>query len=262
MLAQHPVYRAKPNGLTIGITNGAGDVFSQLGHMSGVKFDVSKFEWIGRPDNDPVEIGVHKHSQYHSFDDLASLAGGSKGIEALAGGKGGFAYNSEVIIYNAFNIPFHMVAAFKGSHEKVATFLPGNGDTICLSASSMLQHLSDKTNIVLTISKHRIKQLPNVPTVMQEAKKHHLAKENVDALHTMIGVLSMGRAFFAPPGTPMNRLAALRSAFKKTISDPAAEKEAKKSGLFLGYAPPEELRADVRTALKHRTLLAKYLKTN
>ncbi|MCL6637426.1 MAG: hypothetical protein K6T26_05715, partial [Alicyclobacillus sp.] len=53
LVGTNQIYAAKPDGLTIGDTNAGGDVFDQISKAPGTNFDVSKFSWIGRPDDDP-----------------------------------------------------------------------------------------------------------------------------------------------------------------------------------------------------------------
>jgi hypothetical protein len=52
--------------------------------------------------------------------------------------------------------------------------------------------------------------------------------EQRDALRLMSASSEFGRAVFAPPGTPEDRVAALRQAFDATMNDPLFLEEAKK----------------------------------
>src|SRR6185312_5463053 len=109
--------------------------------------DVTKYSWIGRPDNDPHVIAV-RTGTYPTFDALASQTGT---IKALATGKGSSDYNSAVIVYNAFKVPFQMVAAFSGSSDEKAAFLSGEGATASLSSSDIAA-LAGKASPVLLVS--------------------------------------------------------------------------------------------------------------
>ena len=53
--------------------------------------------------------------------------------------------------------------------------------------------------------------------------------------------LAIGRAVAAPPGTPDERLALLRSAFARAIQDPDLEAEARKMGLDVLYISWEQV---------------------
>ena len=139
------LYNSEADGLTIGDTNAGGDVFNQLAHAAGTDVDMSKVNWLGRPDDDPHLIVTHAKGPYPTFDKLVTgTAKGGKGgrdengkVAALATGSGSSDYNAAVIVYNAFKVPFTMQAAFTGSSDEKAAFLAGKGTTASLSASDV-----------------------------------------------------------------------------------------------------------------------------
>ncbi|MCL6598147.1 MAG: hypothetical protein K6T81_05340 [Alicyclobacillus macrosporangiidus] len=256
LVGTNQIYAAKPDGLTIGDTNAGGDVFDQIAGAPGMQFDVSKFNWIGRPDDDPHIIAVHPEGPYKTFEDLEHA---KETVKALATGKGSSDYNSAVITFNAFHIPHTMVAAFSGSKDEKAAFLRGNGDTCSLSASDVKQ-IADKSKVVVLQSTRPFDKLPGVPTVIDLAKQAGLSQDKIDGLTAMANVMDMGHAFFAPPGVPADRLAALREAFQKSLQDPAFQAEATKAGLYLGYASGDDLEKMTQDALSNATLLKPLLK--
>jgi putative tricarboxylic transport membrane protein len=256
------VYNAQPDGLTIGDTNAAGDVFAEMSKAPGVHFQTTKFAWLGRPDNDPHIIAVHPDGPYKTFDDLIALKGSKTVLKCLASGKGSSDYNAAVITMNAFQVPFHMVAAFKGSHETKATFVAGGGDTISVSASDIMQLGPDKERIVVLTAAEPFGKLPNVPTVIEEAQKHHLPAQAIEALTTMGEVMGMGHGFFAPPGVPADRLKTLRAAFAKAFHDKTFIAKAEKAGLWVGYEAPDALASSAEMAFKHEKEFTALLNTN
>jgi tripartite-type tricarboxylate transporter receptor subunit TctC len=257
LIGTQAIYQAKADGLTIGDTNAGGDVFDQIDHSSGFTIDMTKVDWLGRPDNDPHIIATHAKGPYPTFDKL--LAGNGT-ISALATGKGSSDYNSAVIVYNAFKAHFKMVAAFSGSSEEKAAFMSGEGTTASLSSSDIAHISSDATSVVL-VSARPFAKLPNVPTIIQEAQRHGLDARTVQALQALSGVMDLGHAFFAPPGVPADRLAALRTAFTKSLADPAFQKDAEKAGLYLGPESATDLSAAVTKALGQGALFTDLLKT-
>lgn len=261
LIGTNAIYKSKADGLTIGDTNAAGDVFAQLANAPGLKANVKKISWIGRPDDDPHIIAVHRDAPYKSFDDLIALKGTGKSISALATGKGSSDYNSAVITYNVFGIPFHMVAAFSGSHAEKATFVSGGGDTISVSASDIAELGKDKSRVIALTAARPFSKLPDVPTVIQEADKHNLSKDKKDVLSIMTNVMEMGHAFIAPPGVPSERVAALREAFEKTLHNKGFLEKAEKAGLYAGYESGAKLEDSVDMAFRHESELEPYLKT-
>ncbi|MCL6593397.1 MAG: hypothetical protein K6T31_05430, partial [Alicyclobacillus sp.] len=196
------------------------------------------------------------NSSYQSFADLLKA---KQPIKALATGKGSSDYNSAVITFNAFNIPFQMVAAFSGSKDEKAAFLRGNGDTCSLSASDIKQ-ISDKAKVVVLQSTRAFDKLPGVPTIIDVAKQAGLSQDKINGLTAMANVMDMGHAFFAPPGVPADRLAALREAFQKSLQDPSFQAEATKAGLYLGYASGQDLEQMTKDALSNQSVLQPLLK--
>ncbi|HEY7088236.1 MAG TPA: tripartite tricarboxylate transporter substrate-binding protein [Tepidisphaeraceae bacterium] len=262
LVGTNAVYGAAPDGLTIGITNAAGDVFSEIADAPGVAFRTSKLSWIGRPDNDPHIIAVQPNGPYKSFDDIVAKKGGKRAVQCLATGKGSSDYNSSVIVMNAFGVPFQMVAAFNGSHQEKATFLAGDGDTLAVSASDILQLGTDKARVVLLNATQPFAKLPGVPTVAQEAEKHQLPANTTDALKVMANVMDMGHAFFAAPGLPADRLQQLRSAFAKAFQDNEFLSKAERGGLYPGYESPAKLEQAIQMAFAHKGELTPLLKTS
>jgi tripartite-type tricarboxylate transporter receptor subunit TctC len=260
LVGTNTVYSAKPDGLTIGDTNAAGDVFAEMAKAPGVHFQTAKFKWLGRPDDDPHIIAVHPNSPYKSFNDIIALKGGKTVLKCLATGRGSSDYNSAVIAMNAFKVPFLMVAAFKGSHAEKATFISGGGDTISVSASDIAQ-LGAKAKVVVLTASQPFAELPGIPTVVQAAEKHKLPAETIDVLKIMASVMDMGHAFFAPPGVPPDRLAALRDAFAKTFQNKEFLAKAEKAGLYVGYEGPAKLEQSTANAFKHVDKLTPFLKT-
>ncbi len=248
------IYHAKPDGLTIGDTNAGGDVFDQIDGSSGFNLDMTKVNWLGRPDDDPHLIATHADGPT-DFDGLRS--GGT--VSALATGKGSSDYNAAVIVYNAFKVPFKMVAAFSGSSDEKAAFLSGEGTTASLSSSDIAA-ISDKSHSVLLVSARSFGKLPAVPTVIQQAQQDGLDARTVQALQALSGVMDLGHAFFAPPGVPADKLAALRTAFTKSMNDPDFKKAAAKAGLYQGYASPQFLSQSVTKALGQKSLFTDLLK--
>ena len=261
LVGTNAVYSAKADGLTIGDTNAAGDVFAEIAKAPGVHFKTAKFNWLARPDDDPHIIAVHPSSPYKTFNDILALKGGKTVLKCLATGRGSSDYNSAVIALNAFKVPFHMVAAFKGSHAEKATFIAGGGDTISVSASD-IAHLGNKAQVVVLTASEPFAKLPGIPTVVQAAEQHKLPAKTIDVLKIMSSVMDMGHAFFAPPGVPAARLTALRAAFAKTFQNKEFLAKAAKAGLYVGYLPATTLEQSTENAFKHVDELTPFLKTS
>ena len=101
--------------------------------------------------------------------------------------------------------------------------------------------------------------LEHVPFVLDLVKN----KEDRAVLELIFTKYQMGRPFFAPPGVPADRVAALRAAFDATLKDPALLADAKQQRLEIRpvsgrdvqamiaklYGMPEELAKRARDVL-------------
>src|SRR5919205_275832 len=67
--ANHMYNAAKPDGLTIGTFNRNLPI-AQLTGVQGVKFDITKFAWIGSAANETTILAIRDDLPYKTFDDL------------------------------------------------------------------------------------------------------------------------------------------------------------------------------------------------
>ncbi|MCL6593153.1 MAG: hypothetical protein K6T31_04180, partial [Alicyclobacillus sp.] len=203
LVGTNQIYSAKPDGLTIGDTNAGGDVFDQITHQPGVQFDVTKINWLGRPDHDPGMIVARAGSPYKSFNDVLATKKSNSTVRVVSDGVGDNHYFGALIAMNAFNIPFHMIAAYKDSSELKAGFLRGDGDVVELSASDLMPLVqSGKATVIAMQSLTRWSQMPNIPTIAEIAQQQGLSDAQIQVLKSVAGVFEMGHAFMAPEGVP------------------------------------------------------------
>lgn len=255
LVGTNRIYSAPADGLTIGDTNAGGDAFDQIGSKSGANFDMNKFIWIGRPDNDPHIVGVHPSGPYQSF---TALEGAKTTIKALATGAGSSDYNAAVVTYNVFGIPYTMVAAFSGSSTEKAAFVRGDGDTIAVSASDVAS-LGSKANVILVESTQPFSKLPGVPSVIDAANQAGLDQAKIAALTAMSNIMDLGHAFVMTPGVAADRVTFVRQAFDKAFSDSALLAQAQKEGLYPGYLTGSTVQQMVAQVLSNGAVLTSYL---
>ena len=258
LVGTNAIYSATPDGLTIGDTNAGGDVFSQMAQYPGVRFNVSRLSWIGRPEDDPHVLAVQPDGPLRSFDDLIAMRGSGEIVRSLATSVGSSDYSATTVIYNVFGVPYHMVAAFKGSHGEKATFVSGLGDATTLSASDIAE-LGDKARVLLVFTAQPYARLPAVPTVLQEMHAHPLPQNSMRVLSQLVSVMALGHAFVAPPGVPQDRLEALRDAFQSIVHDRSFIAEATRADLYIGYRSGEQLQQDVASAMAHTDEFRRFL---
>ena len=106
--------------------------------------------------------------------------------------------------------------------------------------ASRQQWLAEKKIAVLAQGAlMRNPELPNVPMMLEETTSP-LHKQ---VLTLLLSTLPMARPFGMPPGTPKDRLQAMRTAFVATMRDPAFLEEAKAATLDIDPMPGEDMAA-------------------
>jgi hypothetical protein len=104
--------------------------------------------------------------------------------------------------------------------------------------------------------KVRDKALPNVPLLTELVGAD---PRNLAAARFVSDALTQNRALAAPPGAPANRVDLLRTAFEKTVADPAFRAEAKKERLDLNPTTGVEVQSTVDEILRAPPDLRDYL---
>lgn len=252
MIGSNAIYDAKPNGLTIGDTSAAGDTFANITGTKGAKFNAAKFSWLGRFDHENHIYITHPGGHYQNFSDLMNLKGTGKKLKVLAVGKNSAAYNTAVVTFKAFGIPYDMITGFSGSHAERATFLSGQGDTIAIGLHN-LHKFGNKAHVILAMAVgKRLAQIPNVPTVTEEAKKYHVSKQYYDDLVSITNVMSLGHTFAGPPGIPKARLALLRKALKYAYNQPSFIKRIKEADVRPHYSSGQSIDRAVKKLVENK----------
>jgi hypothetical protein len=91
--------------------------------------------------------------------------------------------------------------------------------------------------MIVQIGLAKEKELPDVPLLMDLGP----TPEDRAALKLLSSVTAVGRPLFTSPGTPPERVAALRRAFDLTMKDPAYIADLQKINLSLNPMSGEEL---------------------
>ena len=207
--------QAAKDGTYIGLVNN-GMPLHQVLDGRGVRFDATKFNWLGSAGLSNLMTVAWHTSGVKSIDDLMT----HELITAATGaGSNGFIYP------NAMNIvlgtKFKIVLGYKSSPEADLAMVRGEvAGRAGFSLSAILQEHPDwiadrKVAVLVQAGAEREKDFPDVPLM------HELAKtpEQRQMLALISSPVSLGRPFFTTPDTPAERVAALRDAYAATMKD-------------------------------------------
>ena len=235
LLGVNETYTASPNGLTIGIQNAVASVTNQMSEIDGVRYDFTKFSWLGRMATNVRALAVRKDSTYKTIQDLKNA---TKKIKMGATGLGGSTYVDAVITMEALGLPLEIVHGYDSSKEMDMGMLRGEIEALWGSYSSRRKMVkAGEQFIILQSGKKRSSAIPDVPTWFEVAPSER-AKQILTVLTAMH---ETGRPIAGPPGIAKERLEFLREAFNKAMHDPDFLKDAKKAKRVLSYLSGDDM---------------------
>lgn len=207
-----------------------------------MKADPRQFQWIGSSGTNTVVCYVRSGSPIASAQDLFSR-------ELIVGGIGSGSSQSAVptALSRLLGMRFKVVEGYKGNADALVAMERAEIDGLCSGYSPLLTtHASllteKRVRLILHSGRSKLDGHPDVPSFFDFPKD--------DRARAMLRFLfssdEFGRPYFAPPGVPPDRLAALRGAFRAALADPALQTEASKLQLDMSYRPPTALEAFVQ----------------
>lgn len=219
---------------------------NQARRMAGVRFDAARFNYIGR-----ATSNVPVHMIWHSAPakSIAEL----KQVEVVTGAVGsGGTHNDLPHAQNALiGTRWKIIGGYKDNNESRIAMERGEVQAAVVPATLFNEQLrpwreQGKVNIVVQYADFRHPALPDVPAVVELADN----AEAREIFKFLVSLSTVGRAYAAPPGVPVETVEVLRKAFQAMIEDPAFKADAEKRGADLLPMPGETLAAYVATVVR------------
>ncbi len=230
--ANHVYAVAKPDGLTIGTFN-RNLVLAQLTNVPGVKYDMTKFAWIGSAASETTVLAIRSDLPYKTFSDLRKAG---KTVVIGATGPGANTYDFPLLLKEFLGVDFKIVSGYSSSADIMLAIERKEVDARAGSYTSLRPFID--RNLVHPVIRARavepgIEQLP----VDENLAPSPRAKA-IMALRSAPEVI--GRPYVMTPGTPADILKMVREAFARAIKDPELMAEAKKAKMELEYVSGDE----------------------
>jgi tripartite-type tricarboxylate transporter receptor subunit TctC len=238
------LYRARPDGYTIGILNIPGLFILQA---RGGGYDLNKFTWLAGLGRDPYALAVPWNSPIKSVADLQALSA-RRPVKFTTTGPDGTAYGVTMIATELLGIKLQLITGYKGSSEYVAAAVRGDGDAV-ITNLPILARFEAGQSLRLLASFTTDGTRPDVPNA------------------TTLGLpqladISVERMVAAPPNLPADIKKILVEALDKAVNDPAVVALSEKSGMGLALQSPDEVAADVHAQANFFDKWRKYLVPN
>lgn len=227
---------AAPDGLSI-TSPLTGVVMAQATGDPSVKYDVAKFNWIGRTSDATRIFLVSSRVKAKTLADFRKQE-----IVIGAVGRASETYLNPAFMNHVFGTRFKIVLGYRGTGTMNLAVEAGETEGAFTTWNNIsTQHAdwlrSGKIRLVLQIAGARHPDLPDVPLMSEFAEN--------DADRALVSFMSsptqMGQSFAAPPGTPARIVEALRRAFDATMKDPAFIEKMRGAKMEFNPATGEEM---------------------
>lgn len=210
---------------------------NQILRPEAAGLDARRFTWIGRLSSYEGIMYVASRTGIRTADDL-------RRIPVIAGswGQTNETYTTPTLLNVLAETKFKIVIGYRGGPDVDLAIEQGEIDGRMASWTSLKaqrpQWLRD--GFVVIPFQSGLKphpELPNVPLITELAR----TEEGRRILEFQNSPAEIGWSIVAPPNVPSSRVAMLRDAFDKAVSDPELRAEAGKRGLDINPSTGKEL---------------------
>lgn len=198
------VYRAKPDGRTLGIFNMPGFVLPEvLGEQ--VDYDLRKLSWIGRLESQYYVLLVAGTSDLHSLEDVRAL----EDVTIVATGYGSTALAASQIAAESLQLADEepiFLAGYAGTADYLVALIRGDGNVAVAPVSSALKYIESGDLRPIAVAGAE-STLEGVPTFAELG-------------YPQLTLLDIQRSIAGPPDMDPALLEQLRAAFSRAAADP------------------------------------------
>jgi len=224
IVSMNYLYNAAPkDGTVIGALEN-NTPFEPLFGTKEVKFDATKFNWLGTPSSEVDVLTVWRNGHKLTLDGL-------KKHELTIGSTGSNSYPSiwSNVLSQTLGLKLRPIVGYPGQKSVLLGMERGEvGGTFVFYQSLMATRpawvKNKKVKMLLQMGGQKEPEIASVPFATDLAK----SKEDKLLIEEAAAPLSIGRPYVMPPGVPADRVAIMRKAIVATFKDPAFNAEIEK----------------------------------
>jgi tripartite-type tricarboxylate transporter receptor subunit TctC len=220
---------APKDGTTIGLVHSSVP-FAPLYGVRGANFDPRQMNWIGSINSATgicVSWTASGVTKWQDLYDKQFIVGGT--------GAGSQMETMPAMINKLFGTKIKIVSGYKGGNDVYIAMERGEVHGRCGGLKSSIKSTrSDwfpqkKISVPVQIALTRDPEFGDTPALVEFAKDERTKQ----ILELILSPMSMDRPILLPPGTPPDKVAALRKAFHEAMNDPGFIAEARKASIDL-----------------------------
>ena len=248
--------------------------YGKKGRGKNIRFDPTKFNWIGSPARFIAVAEAWHTSKVKTWKDLLKyeLVVGSSGL-------GSSSTVDAVFLKNLLGFKYRVIIGYPGGGDIDLAMVRGETEGRATNSwvgitSRHPDWLRDKK--IRILYQQGLQQDPAVPKSVPLLIDHISDPEQKKLLTLKMAQFELGYPVYTAPGVPKDRVAILRKAYAATYRDPKYLAEAKKARVLVApigaqtlakiiedtYSVPEELKVKLRSYLKPGGKLARAKPTN
>ena len=212
------LYNSAPKDGTVIGDFSANEILEPLYGNKEAAYDALKFNWLGSMDSDIQACGVWKGAGIgiQTFDDLVHA---KKTITFGSTAPSGATSLYPLFLKNALGVPAKVINGYASTKEVDLAMSRGELDATCgiTQATSVEELQSGNLKILIHMGMDRkVPAYGDVPAISDVLKGDEMRK----AAELVFNPGLLTRPLAAPPGTPPERVEALRKAFDENMADP------------------------------------------
>jgi tripartite-type tricarboxylate transporter receptor subunit TctC len=185
------------------------------------KYEAGAFNWIGAPSSDSNVCLSSPTTTFKRIDDVLQR-------EMITGTSGTSTLDFPLTMNNVIGTKFKLVKGYAGSAALRLAMERGEIEGFCGVGYNSMRTAGlltpDKANILVQVGLSKNPHMPKVPFIFDYAK----TDQDRQIFTLVFGWLDLERPIAAPPGTPANRVQALRDGFDRAMKDAALLADAEK----------------------------------
>jgi tripartite-type tricarboxylate transporter receptor subunit TctC len=233
IIAANHIYNvAKPDGLTIGTFNRNLPI-AQLTNVQGVKYDVTKFQWIGSAANETTILAIRTELPYKNFEELRKA---KETVIIGSTGPGANTHDFPLLLKELLGVNLKIVSGYSSSADIMLAVERKEVDGRAGSLTSLRPFIDRKLVKPIVRARSTEPGLEQIPA--DESFAPNARAKAIMALRSAPELVA--RPYVLPPATPASIVKVLRDAFAATIKDPELEAEGRKAKLDMEFTPGDE----------------------